>query len=374
MSTRSVDGAPVWTYQPDGRRSLHGTFFLTKHAVPAATLPVALPTFYDEAAPPPADTAWPDANVAPRRRLRSYRNLLLYPRHVLVNPRRERLVPVTFKKSRHHRHGGLLGLGDEQFALRDTALFGAQPTRTRQPVYLADTEYPGIFGHDLVEVFTAAWAWSQAGRDAVFTTSTPLSRHLLDLLGAVGVPASSVRQLTGPTLASRVLFPEPSVLARRFVHPVAFDLFERARSALHDPDVPTPERVYVSRSRVSGRALVNELEIEEIARELGFAVHHPQEMSIAEQITVFTHARLIMGPGGSAMHHAVFSDPAARVLCLSSPSWITVIDSLLDRGHGRLGYVMGDLEPTRSTRRRHQGAYRVDPQRVRRAIRAHFDL
>ena len=123
------------------------------------------------------------------------------------------------------------------------------------------------------------------------------------------------------------------------------------------------------------RPLVIELAIEAMAEELGFTVIHPQELGIAEQIRIFAAAKMIMGTGGSAMHNAVFSPPDARVLMLSSDGWVTVIDSLLDGGRGRLGYVMGAAaEEDEKRKRRNKAPWIVDPAEVRSAMKAHFQI
>lgn len=365
MAAPGPDGSFLYQELPPGCR--------VRASLPARVGPVAEPVFYFLDGLPGADTAWPTDNSAPELRLLELDDLVVYPRHVVVDPARRAVLPITFKKHRHHRHGGVVHRGAEQYVLRDEAQHLRLPRPVDRPVYLADTEYPGIFGHDLVEVFTAAWAWGLTDGEALLATSTLRRDYLVELLGAVGVPEASILFFTSPLQTPTLLFPDPPVLARRYVHPGAFDLFARAREVLADRALDTPDRVYVSRRRVGGRSLLNEAAVERVAEELGFTVVHPQELTIGEQITVFANASMVMGSGGSAMHNAVFCARDARVLIVSSPSWITVIDSLLDDGAGRLGYVLGTTEEG-GPHQRHQGPWHVNPERVRAAARAHFGL
>lgn len=340
---------------------------------PSRVGPVVQPIFYGRDEPPDADTSWPTENAAPELRLLELENLLVYPRHVVLDPADRAVLPVTFKKPRRHRHGGVVHLTGEHYMLRDEGQRMRLARPMDRPIYLADTEYPGIYGHDLVEVFTAAWAWRHTDDDALFATSTLRRDYLVELLGAVGVPESSILFFSYPLETPTLLFPEAAVVARRYVHPVALELFARAREVLFDPTMPTPQRIYISRSRVGGRVLVNERAVEQVAEGLGFTVIHPQEHTIAEQVTLFANACMVMGSGGSALHNAVFCRTDTRVLFVSSPTWTTVIDALLDDGAGRLGYVLGTVEKS-SPRGRHQGNWRVDPEAVRAAARAHFGL
>lgn len=344
--------------------------------VPAVERPNPLPLFYNRSEPPLADSQWPESNTAPRLRLLGYSDLHVYPRHVLVDPGSGQILPPTFKKHRHHAHNGVIHLGDDKFELRDRSLRGVRPTQIDHPIYVGDSEYPGIYGHDLIEVLVAAWAWSEAPAGTRFVTSTRNRPYLVDLLSAAGVPQDALLFFDRPLAASKVLFPEAPIVARRYVHPVAEEVFGRVKdTVLRGAGSRYPERVYVSRSRVLERPLVNELAIEAMAEELGFTVIHPQELGIAEQIRIFAAAKMIMGTGGSAMHNAVFSPPDARVLMLSSDGWVTVIDSLLDGGRGRLGYVMGAAaEEDEKRKRRNKAPWIVDPAEVRSAMKAHFQI
>lgn len=341
--------------------------------VPASTLPTKTPVFYNRDAPPQADTKWPTGNDARRLQLRRYRDLLLYPRHVVVDPAQDQILPVTFKKNRHHMHGGVRHLGDDVFGLRNRDLREHPPVQVDRPVYLADTEFPGIYGHDLVEVLTSAWAWRHRDPDAVFATSTRQRPYLVEMLRAVGIPEESHLFFDAPMSAATVLFPEPTVVARRFVHAAAFEIFDQVKHSLADRTAVTPKRLYISRSRVSERPMVDEQKVEALAQERGFTVIHPQEHSIADQVTLFSQAEMIMGTGGSAMHNMVFAGPDTRVLLVSSESWLTVIDSLLDNGQDRLGYVVGrPVSKDPDLPRRNKEPWTVPIAEVEAAMDAHF--
>jgi capsular polysaccharide biosynthesis protein len=72
--------------------------------------------------------------------------------------------------------------------------------------------------------------------------------------------------------------------------------------------------LYISRKNISGRKLLNEEEIETFLVNCGFEVIEPQYMSFAEQLEVFSQAKIIVAPTGAAVTNLIFA-----------PSNITVV-------------------------------------------------
>jgi capsular polysaccharide biosynthesis protein len=337
---------------------------------PGFTRIYAPPHYYNRNGPAYPDTEAPRTVSSPSLNIRYLRNIEMIPHHVLVDHDTQQLLKLTFKKHRHHKHGGVGHLGDDRFELRKKNLPATK--KIDNPCFYGDTEYPGIYGHDLLEVVSASWAWRVNCKDLKFATSTKDSTYVRTLLNAAGITSENIIFFDTPLLATELLYPDPSIKLRRYAHPVALDLFRKIGDSLFDKELITPERIYISRSRSRGRSLKNELEIEAIFNAYGFTVIHPQELSIEAQVTHFRNAKLIAGTGGSAMHNTVFSRDDARVLILSCDNWYTIIDSLMDQGLSRLGYVFGQaLFPTL---KRSQCDWQISSKDVHHAIRLHFEI
>ncbi len=73
----------------------------------------------------------------------------------------------------------------------------------------------------------------------------------------------------------------------------------------------TDRRLFISRKAFSQRALVNEAEIAERLRPLGFEVIYPETMSFLEQVEAFHSAALVVGSSSSALSNALFCRPGA---------------------------------------------------------------
>lgn len=83
----------------------------------------------------------------------------------------------------------------------------------------------------------------------------------------------------------------------------------RGQAKLGDSEKSRKSLVYLSRSRLRDglRSSVNEEDLEIRLEEMGFAILHPQLLSLREICSVVNSARLIAGSCGSAMHNVLFS-------------------------------------------------------------------
>jgi capsular polysaccharide biosynthesis protein len=162
-------------------------------------------------------------------------------------------------------------------------------------------------------------------------------------------------------------------MRRTSVHPKAFEIFDRLSGLAKESNLPKYERIYVSRSRVSGRDLINELEVEAYFRSKDFFIVHPQEHTIEDQIKLFASAKLVASVGGSGAHTAVFSKPDARVLILSSSGWLVNADMLLSQVPDRLGYVFGEPLEDKGLAR-NKSAWSIPIADVATAVRRHFEI
>lgn len=78
--------------------------------------------------------------------------------------------------------------------------------------------------------------------------------------------------------------------------------------------------LYLSRRLLKRRLrrLSNDGAVERRMARRGFAVAHPQHMSLVDQINAAANADVIAGVDGSALHLSVFMRPGARMLVLQT--------------------------------------------------------
>jgi capsular polysaccharide biosynthesis protein len=330
-----------------------------------------LPRLFGRTDFPVGDAALPTSNPYPDLRVDALADVVLLPRHVIIDGDYRHLLSQSFKKRRRQRHFGVDQVGDLTYRLR-RRFDVADERRLGGPVFYLDCEFPDIYGHHLLEVWMQTWALDLLDRDDLtFATSIMLRPYVTQMLGQLGVPAERIVAITGPLRCQLLYVASPAVLARRYVHPVCNAVIDRMRGLTPDawPGEPLPgPRIYVSRSRIDERPMINEPEIEQLAVEAGYEIFHAQDHSLAEQLAVFGQATHVIGPGGSGMHNAIFTGGDSNVLILGSTGWFTVIDILLSQSRYHLGYVFGDpLEPPEQGHRT-KAPWRLDPDLFRAAL------
>lgn len=77
-------------------------------------------------------------------------------------------------------------------------------------------------------------------------------------------------------------------------------------------------RLNYSRHGLSSRVLLNEEELVDVLRREGFQIIFPETLSIKEQIELFSSAKLVIGPSGSALFNAVFCHPNTKLIDIES--------------------------------------------------------
>jgi len=231
----------------------------------------------------------------------------------------------------------------------------------------------GHFGHFLLEGLSRWWLLAllpepvRAQLRFVLYDQQPLRSWQLEMLECLGVAADRLLYLTEPMRFERLIVPAPAYHLHRGAASAQRDTWERIGRAFDCG--AGPARVYLSRSRHRrNRVLVDEEEVERSFAARGFAVLHPQELGIAEQVAAIRHARLIAGSAGSAMYLSAFARQGARKLIVSPRDFAFRDDQLIShlRG-GQLAYVLCARDANGGHPR--DGDYRVAPTVLADALR-----
>lgn len=76
-------------------------------------------------------------------------------------------------------------------------------------------------------------------------------------------------------------------------------------------------KVYLSRQNCKNIRLKNELEIAEMFRKIGFEIIFSEELSLDEQIKVFSEAGIVVGMAGAAFTNIIYCNPGTSIVCFS---------------------------------------------------------
>ncbi len=124
-----------------------------------------------------------------------------------------------------------------------------------------------------------------------------------DRLAKVPMPGRvEVKKLTAPLAATRSMTPEPETL------PWLHEIF-----GISPSDKPK-RRLYVSRADATLRRVVNEQEVIDVLKPLGFEVVTPGMMDVIEQARAFSEAEAIVAPHGAALTNLAFAPKGCKVI------------------------------------------------------------
>lgn len=334
-----------------------------------------LPLWYGSYEFPKADTSYPAETISKRAEVVRAKDLVILPNHVLVHSKTNELQSYTFMRNRKFHHGGVKLLEDGTY--RPKYKIQKLPTvKYDFPVYHADTDHPEVYGHVLLEALSSLWATELVReKDVRIITSVKPTPGYRSMFRSLGISDERLIHLKGAAYTSEAYLPGKIIQRRRFIDPIARSVYDRMGGMLSwRSDLSPFERIYISRSKVSGRKLVNEQEVEGMFSDLGFAIIHPQELSIFDQVKLFSSAKFIAGSGGSAIHNVLFSRDDCKVLILSSIGWVVVADALICQVPGQLGYVFGAPPIMPPDTHRTQADWHIEMKEVRAAVKEHFGI
>lgn len=249
--------------------------------------------------------------------------------------------------------------------------FNAAPQEAEE-LFVVDCFFTDNYGHNLLEVLPRLMLLDRAPAGIEIATSIPRSATIEKLIGGLGIAQSRVRYYREPVFCRRAYLPDRLIHLEEFIHPLSREAFARLRSLGASSTVERADRIFISRSRLRRRRLINEAEIEGLFERYGFRIIHPETLAVEAQIALFSDAVMIAGLGGAAMHSTVFTRPETKVLIVSSKAWFMRTDVLINEREGQLGYVFG--EPEGAATGLGDWDWRVDAAAVEAAIIAHFGL
>lgn len=141
---------------------------------------------------------------------------------------------------------------------------------------------------------------------------------------------------------------------------------DAAQMAAPPPEGPV---LYLSRRDRARRRLVNEPEIEALARDMGLQVIAPEDYSVAEQMRLFAGARGIAAPEGAALTNTIFAAPGTRILSMVCVNEMMPIynDLALVLGHDHRK-LAGPPAAQQAGGNRIQPEFTLDPDIVRASL------
>ena len=170
-----------------------------------------------------------------------------------------------------------------------------------------------------------------------------LKKYHLETLELLGFPEKKLLKIKdGTHLLCENLY-VPSLLQRP---KLASDFL---RESFIPESVTEPHRlIYISRKDALYRKIINEEEVEDYLREIGFEIVQMSELSLLESVKVCAEARIVIAPHGANLSNTVFCQNA-KILEIFSPSYIDKAYWIIANHVGNeYYYLLGEDEPGNS--------------------------
>jgi capsular polysaccharide biosynthesis protein len=180
------------------------------------------------------------------------------------------------------------------------------------------------FGHAVLDGLLQVWLWRDAlgsGEARLGLWETPA--WLAPVLDRCGVRRRA--ELPGDVVLLRRAGLSSALAAHGVYFPASYSLefFDWLRGVYCLEETPVgPRRIYIRRSGLYARPVLNEAELELLAISHGFTPVTPETLSFEEQMRLFAGAETVLSPWGSGLTLAPLLHGARRVLELV-PSSVT---------------------------------------------------
>jgi tetratricopeptide (TPR) repeat protein/capsular polysaccharide biosynthesis protein len=171
-----------------------------------------------------------------------------------------------------------------------------------------------VLQHSGIDLANIDWFWINAPQQ-------PFQQETLHHLGIPSAkilsgdqhPQIEAEQLIVPSFAGNLGWIEPWAL--KFLR----QQFLQLGSA--QPQHPHHERIYISRANAHHRRVLNEPAVLEKLRAVGFVSVELETLTLAEQIALFRHAKVVIAPHGGGLTNLLFCSPGTQVVELVTPQY-----------------------------------------------------
>jgi hypothetical protein len=188
------------------------------------------------------------------------------------------------------------------------------------------------YGHFITEGLSTFWIFETLSAEefdyflfSPFVFGSRFPGYALQCMRAFGIDPDKVVIMGGNAMSFEdLVVPERLFRLNHSVDPALAWVYRKLNTCIAERCKPI-ERIYLSRRKLSlkklTRVIANEVLVEKLFRQAGFAVVYPEELSFEEQLGLYANALVVAGPSGSALHNSLFMRPEAKLIELGDPRY-----------------------------------------------------
>lgn len=180
------------------------------------------------------------------------------------------------------------------------------------------------YGHFLLEGLSRLWALSKIDAPIIFQTPSGLSKvtalpkYMQEIFDILGV-TSKILLIDRPVSVETLYIPDATNTLDGFI---SYEFIESVTIRSDEADLQKNDLIYLSCSKLSSGVISDETNFEDILKDNGFKIIHPETLSVKEQIHLISNSKILIGFVGSAFH--------TMVLCKNLPEKVVYLQRMKD--------------------------------------------
>lgn len=178
--------------------------------------------------------------------------------------------------------------------------------------------------HWISEVLPRLMARERLTIDTKVIVPANLKRWQKESLSLVGVTLDETVPLANNYLELEVLYFPSYVGEPGNPHAAAIEWLREKLVRKETVNGRPARRVYITRRLAARRRISNESEIEPVLNEYGFEPVEAENLTVREQIDLFSEAEAVLGLHGAGLTNMIFASPGCKVLEIFDPDHVFV--------------------------------------------------
>jgi hypothetical protein len=196
-------------------------------------------------------------------------------------------------------------------------LFNTKRERVGQAISLRDTGEENYF-HFYNDVLSKLFFLKNQGVDIqslpVIVSARAWAKEYFQYALKCSVLLSSIKWILQ---SDQYIYCEKAIFCKPLTH--QFDLWDKTRQLFGNISKSNSRRVFLTRSKNRLRFIENSSEIESVCSKFGFEIIDTDELTLQQQIAIFSNVEFLIGIHGAGLTNMIFMQGKCRVLELFPP-------------------------------------------------------